>query len=98
MKSYQLIVIAIWCILIGVASTSLVMSDQIDAAYERGRQYERAGIHYTLVKVADTHNIYSIPGYPEAFAPKRALKGLKIVRAKDAQAAARRDESGSGSR
>jgi hypothetical protein len=90
MKRYQLIIVAVWCILIGAASTWLVMSDQSDAAYERGRQYERADINLTLVKCADTKNIYSIPGYPQAFAPKRALKGLKIARVKDAQAAARR--------
>jgi hypothetical protein len=91
MKNYQLIFIAVWCIMIWVASIWLVVDNQANAAYEQGRQFERAEIHRTLVKCADTHNIYMIPGYPEAFAQKRALKGLKIVSAEKARAAAGRD-------
>lgn len=85
MKRYQLIIIVIWCILIGVASTWLVIYHKIDSAFENGRQYERAEINLTLVKIADTDNIYSIPGYPQAFAPKRALKGLKIASSEKAR-------------
>ena len=91
MKVYQLIIICVWCILIGAASTWLVMSGQSDSAYERGGQYERADINMTLVKVADTDNIYNVPGYTVSFVPKRALKGLKIVSAEKARKLAERN-------
>jgi len=91
MKNYILTLISACCILIGALSTWLVMIGQIDNAYDSGRQFERAEIHRTLVKVADTHNIYMIPGYPEAFAPKRSLRGLKIINVKNAKEAAKKN-------